>query len=37
MIVVAILQPGLVNTIIAVTIVFLPGYVRIVRARRWQA
>ena len=32
MVVVAILQPGLVNTIIAVTIVFLPGYVRIVRA-----
>ncbi len=32
MVIVSILQPGLVPTIIAVTVVFLPRYVRIVRA-----
>jgi dipeptide transport system permease protein len=32
MVIVAILQPGLGPTVVAITIVFLPGYVRIVRA-----
>ncbi|MDQ0395646.1 ABC transporter permease subunit [Labrys monachus] len=32
MVIVAILQPSLTNTIVAVTVVFLPRYVRIVRA-----
>ena len=35
--VVAVLGPSLANTIVAVTIVYLPGYVRLVRASAWAS
>ncbi len=34
--IVAVLGPSLTNTIVAVTVVYLPRYVRLVRARRWR-